>query len=365
MHETVSPCPPSSICRIVFSFFTNDHPEYAIYTAQRGSAFLQINCLFLQKRTYGAFSFLPFQCIMSRMKNNPDIEALRRQLVAALYAWTPSDGTFATVLDGLTLYRHDAPTEAKPCFYEPALTIVAQGAKAVMLGGKRYIYDQAHCLLTSVDLPVASQVFKACGTMPYLALSLRLDMRLVGEMVAQMPALAPTAVADPALNIGKVTAPLLDAAVRLIRLLSTPDDTAVLRPLYEREILYRLASGPQGPRLKRLVSADGRLRRVAKAVTWLKRHYAEPCRVDDLAAQAGMSVSSLHHQFKAVTAQSPVQFQKHLRLQQARRLMLAGCDAATAGFRVGYESPSHFSRDYRRLFGAAPMRDVAALRDPV
>lgn len=297
-----------------------------------------------------------------RSETEAEIEPLRRRLVAAILPFVAADGATVAAIDGITLYRHAGPTEPHPCFYEPALTVVAQGAKAVVLGGHRVVYDQAHCLLTSVDLPVTSRVVRAGPAEPYLAVSLRLDLRLAGEMLAAAPrARASGDAAADGLAVDRVSPGLLEAVVRLVGLLAAPADVAVLRPLYEREILYRLMTGPQGARLARLTAADGRLQRVARAIAWLKRHYAEPCRVEDLAAQVGMSVSALHHQFKAVTAQSPVQFQKQLRLQQARRLMLAGADAASAGFTVGYESPSHFSRDYHRLFGASPIRDVSAL----
>jgi AraC-like DNA-binding protein len=296
------------------------------------------------------------------METKWEIEPLRARLVAAILPFAPTAGAFATAIDGLSLYRRVAPTMLTPCFYEPALTVVAQGAKTVILGRQRFVYDQAHCLLTSVDLPATSQVTLASAAKPYLAVSLRLDLPLAGEMLAATARTTRAGPAGAALTADEISVPLLEAMIRLVGLLASPADVPVLRPLIEREILYRLMTGRQGARLVQLVSADSRLQRVARAIAWLKRHYADPCRVQDLADQVGMSVSALHHQFKVATAQSPVQFQKQLRLQQARRLMLSGADAATAGYEVGYESPSHFSRDYRRLFGAAPMQDVTALR---
>lgn len=292
------------------------------------------------------------------------VETLRHRLAGLIDAHTPDNGAVSTAIAGLRLVCRPEQTEPAPCFYEPALTVVAQGAKTVMLGTARYIYDQSHCLFTAVDVPVCSQVTRACAKVPFLALSLRLDIEMTQALLAEIPPVPSpqTGTDNGAFAIAPVSSRLLDAFVRLVRLLDTPADIDVLAPLICREIHYLLLTGAQGAQLRRLAAADGRLRRIARAVNWLKTHYSEPCRIVHLAGLAGMSVSSLHHHFKAVTGQSPLQFHKQLRLQEARQQIFAGLDVASAGYRVGYESPSQFSRDYRRLFGLPPGRDSVQSR---
>lgn len=286
-----------------------------------------------------------------------DCETLRRTLAATILRHVPTPGRWKTALDGVTLLRRDAPTEPGPCFYEAALTLVAQGVKTISMGARTIVYDQAHALLTAVDVPVLSRVARASRQAPFLAISLRLDMQMAADMLAQTEAPPQDRQSVPALSVEPISMPLLEAMVRLVHLLDTPQDIPVLQPLYAQETLYRLLCSPHREALQRMASADGRLRRVGRAIDWLKRHYAEPCRIEALAQNVGMSVSALHHHFKAATAQSPLQFQKCLRLQHAKRLIATGNDIAEACYAVGYQSPSHFSRDYRRWFGAAPSRD--------
>ena len=256
-----------------------------------------------------------------------------------------------------------APTAPTDILYEPALCVIAQGSKAVMLGGEEYRYDAERFLLVAADIPAMARVVRASASEPYLAMKLLLDPLEVGEVVAQV---GPQELKEPparALDVGELEPTLLDAVTRLVELLPRPQDARALAPLVRREITYRLLMGPQGPRLRQIVSGTGQGQRVTQALRWLKAHYVEPLRVETLARQAGMSPSALHHHFKAVTAMSPLQYHKRLRLQEARRLMLGeALEAAEASFRVGYESPSQFSREYRRLFGAPPRRDVEALR---
>ncbi|MDB5309734.1 MAG: Transcriptional regulator, AraC family [Gemmataceae bacterium] len=281
---------------------------------------------------------------------------------------TGRDGMYPTAVDELTLFRASAPSEPISILYEPSLCIVAQGSKQVILADEVYRYDPAQFLLVSVDLPASGQVVGASPQAPYLGLRVVLDPAVVGELVADTGHLE-TRGTPPgrALSVSPVEPQLLDAVARLLALLDCPRDIAVLAPLVLREITYRLLTGDQGPRLRQIAAGDGQARRVARAIRWLKEHFAEPLRIAALAREVRMSPSALHHHFKCVTAMSPLQYQKRLRLQEARRLMFGeGLDAAEAGFRVGYESPSQFSREYRRLFGAPPRRDVATLQlEPV
>ncbi len=278
-----------------------------------------------------------------------------------------ADGIHATAIPRLFLIRASQPTEPLPTLYEPAVCVVAQGRKQVMLAGEVYFYDAEQYLVVSVDLPVVGQVIGATPADPYLCLRLDLDP---GQLSALMMEAGQKATEEqragrlePGLSVNPIEPRLLDAVVRLMRLLESPQDIAILAPLIEREILYRLLSGEYSERLRQIALADHRLLSVNRAISWLKRNYAEPFRIETIAREARMSASALHHHFKSVTAMSPLQYQKQLRLQEARRLMLGqALDAATAGQYVGYESPSQFSREYRRLFGAPPSRDIARLK---
>ncbi len=275
---------------------------------------------------------------------------------------TGKDGIHPTAIGDLTLFRYSAPTEPVCVLHEPSLCLIAQGSKDVLLAEEVYRYGTAHFLLVSVDLPVAARVIEASPEMPYLGLRIALDSAVVGELVADVLDQREVPPAR-ALVVSPVEPPLLDAVGRLLTLLGCPSDLPALAPLVLREIAYRLLTGEQGPRLRQIATGDGQARRVTRAIRWLKEHFSEPLRIADLAREARMSPSALHQHFKAVTAISPLQYQKRLRLQEARRLMMGkGLDAAEAGFRVGYESPSQFSREYRRLFGAPPRRDVESLQ---
>jgi AraC-like DNA-binding protein len=237
----------------------------------------------------------------------------------------------------------------------------------VLLGEDRYRYDPADYLITTIALPVAGQVIEASAANPYLSLRLELDPILVGSvMVEAGHARVQSHSAVTAIDVSPLDAGLLDAVVRLIRLIDSPSDAHVLAPLIRREIVYRLLMGEQGGRLRHLAVLGGSTHRIAKAVNRLHKEFDQPLRIENMARELGMSVSGFHHHFKAVTAMSPREFQKQLRLQEARRLMLGeGLDAANAGFRVGYGDASHFTRDYKRRFGEPPMRDVARLREAV
>jgi AraC-like DNA-binding protein len=284
-------------------------------------------------------------------------------LAAAVERHTAADGLYDTAVPGLTLFRSSAPSDHDEVVYVPCLCVIAQGAKEVVVGGQAYRYDPAQSLLVSVDLPAATRVVEASPGQPCLAVRLGLDSAGVGELLADGVTAPPLGPPARGLGVTPVEPPLLGAVTRLVALLDAPHDIGVLSPLVLREITYRVLTGPQGARLRQIAAAGAPAHRIARAIGWLKDHFAEPARVEALARRVGLSPSAFHLHFKAVTGLSPLQYQKRLRLQEARRLMLGeGLDAAEAAFRVGYESPSQFGREYRRLFGAPPRRYVASLQ---
>lgn len=295
---------------------------------------------------------------------HPSVEAGRRELARILARSTGGDGLHRTPIPGLTIFRSTAPNAPVCGLYEPVLTVVAQGAKRVRLGEESYVYDRAHYLVVSVDLPVVSQVIQASAKEPCLCFTYALDARRIADVMAEMQAPAPRAAPVlRGLSVSPLPPPLLDAMLRLARLLESPADLPVLAPLIEREVLYRLLTGEQGERVRHIAMTGSQTHQVTRAIAWIRENYTQPLRVEDLAHTVNMSVSSLHHHFKAVTAMSPLQYQKRLRLSEARRLMLSEMrDAASAAHQVGYESPSQFNREYSRQYGAPPMRDVAELR---
>ncbi len=294
-------------------------------------------------------------------------EMRQAELVDVVARFAPADGLHDTAIAPLQLMRASNPTQALPSVYEPGLAVVVQGCKQVMLAGEVFRYDPLHYLVVSVTLPIVAQILEATPEKPYLCVRLAVDPREISAMLLEVK-LDESRAADGerGLHVSRVSAPLLDAVLRLLQLLNTPRDVRVLAPLAIREIYYRVLMGGLGPRLRELVVADSYSQRIACAVDLLKRRYAEAVRIEEVADAVHMSTSSLHHHFKLVTAMSPLQFQKQLRLHQARRLMLTeGIDAAAAGHRVGYESPSQFSREYRRLFGAPPRAEIAQVRSVV
>ena len=286
------------------------------------------------------------------------------RLVAAIERHTPPDGICDTAVPGLLLARQPEPTDPIALVVDPSLCIVAQGAKEVNLAGEAHRYDPAHSLLVSVDLPISARVVEATPARPCLAVRLSFDPSVVGELLADCPDAPPPGPPARGLDVRPVEPQLLDAVGRLVALLDAPRHVAVLAPLVIREVTYRVLTGPQGARLRQIAAAGAPAERIARAVRWLRDHYTDPLRVESLAREARMSLSGFHQHFKAVTGLSPLQYQKQLRLQEARRLMLgSGLDAAEAAFRVGYESPSQFSREYKRLFGAPPVAETARVRD--
>ena len=265
-----------------------------------------------------------------------------------------------TVLDGVSVGIAPGPTELVSGFLTPSLTVVAQGVKRTVLNDRVHDYRAGQYLVVSVDLPVTGHVLRASAEEPFAALSVELDRTQLAALLLEAPAraAAPSTTIPAGLAISEAGADLLDPVVRLLRLTERPADLAVLGPAVRREILWRLLTGEQGALVRQIGLADGSLTRVARATGWIREHYDEPLRVDRLAALAGMSASSLHRHFRAATSMTPLQYQKLIRLQEARALLLATArDVGQVGHLVGYESPSQFSREYRRQFGASPRAD--------
>jgi AraC-like DNA-binding protein len=292
------------------------------------------------------------------------MQAYREELAERIAQAVPEDGGIES-LPGLHLFRSSTPTEPLHVVSTPSFCVIAQGSKEVLLGDSRYRYDPAHYLLATVELPIVCQVFETSVERPYLSLRLDLDPALVGSVMVEAGHLSSRNQGDVrAIDVSPLDADLLDATVRLVRLLGSPAEARVLRPLIMREIVFRLLKGEQGNRLRHLALLGGHTDRIAEAVERLRKDFNQPLRVESLARELGMSVSGFHHHFKAVTAMSPLQFQKQLRLQEARRILLSeSLDAASAGYRVGYDDASQFSREYKRLFGQPPLRDVERLRE--
>jgi AraC-like DNA-binding protein len=297
----------------------------------------------------------------------PDqVRALRTELARRIASFVGSKEKLITDIPSLLLSRRTAPTAPASATYEPSLAVVAQGRKRADLGGTTFIFDESRYLLTSLDLPVICNVIEASEEVPYLCFVLKLDMPVVRELLSRGEIPAPEAPSDsPAMVTGATTAELLDACCRLVDLLNTPQDIPFLSGLIQREIIYRILRGSEGARLRAIATLGDQSHRTAKAIAWVRANYAKPLPVEDLAKIAGMGVSTLHHHFRALTAMSPLQYQKQLRLHAAReRMLMDGLDAASAAFEVGYESASQFNREYSRFFGQPPMRDIRTLRSP-
>jgi AraC-like DNA-binding protein len=290
----------------------------------------------------------------------------RDELVERITRAVHEDGKVEP-LRGLHLHRSSSPKEPVHSVSDPAFCVIAQGSKEVFLGNERYQYDPAHYLLFTAELPVVSQIIEASPERPYLSLRLDLDPILVGSVMVEAGHPSPQNHAEVrAINASALDTGLQDAVVRLVRLLDTPAEAPFLAPLITREIVYRLLMGEQSGRLRHIAVQGGHTHRIARAIERLRKEFDQSLRIDDIAQELGMSVSGFHHHFKAVTAMSPLQFQKRLRLQEARRLMLGeDLDATSAGYRVGYDDASYFNREYKSLFGLPPMRDVERLREAV
>jgi AraC-like DNA-binding protein len=287
------------------------------------------------------------------------------ELARVIERFATSDGDHMTAIPALSLHRRGAATEPMHCIYGLGLALVAQGSKRVALGEEVFDYAPGQSLLTTVDLPVVAHVTRATSTEPYLGIMLRLDARALVTAAAEM------GLPDPgkdssyrAMSLGNLEPCLLGAVTRLVELLGEPELMARIAPLVEQEIIIRLLAGRHGPQLRRLVAGGSPGQQIAKSIQWIKLNFTQPVIADELAASANMSPSTFRHHFRTVAGMSPMQYLKQLRLQEARQLMLnQGVDAGTAGIRVGYESASQFSREYARLFGAPPLRDIRRMRE--
>ncbi|MGY6663412.1 MAG: AraC family transcriptional regulator N-terminal domain-containing protein [Glycocaulis sp.] len=286
----------------------------------------------------------------------------RTELARQMLRFTPEPGVHATPIERLTLIRSDQPTDDLPSIYEASVCLIAQGTKTVSLGGTSLIYDASSYLVVSVDLPLVGRILQASAQDPYLCCKIDINPVVLTELVMHERHPAATGSA-PAFAVHPADEQLSDAACRLVSLLGQPEHAGVLAPLIEKEILYRLLQGPHGPALRRIAQGDSHVGRVGRAAAFIRENYRKPIRVDDVAAAAGMSPSSLHEHFKAITTLTPLEFQKRLRLEAARALMLStDANAADAAFAVGYQSPSQFSREYRRAFNASPRLDADRLK---
>jgi len=302
--------------------------------------------------------------IKTRPLQRDDIELAREDLGRRIARLTEDGEKHDTTIPRLSLFRRNEPTGPISSMYEPSICLVTQGAKRVLLGEDTYVYDARNFLITSVHLPTVVQIIEASPEKPYLGLRLKLDMREVSQLMVDSNLPPPRAQqSGRGMATGEVTLPLLFAFQRLLDLLDDEKDIPILAPLINREIIYRLLVGDQGARLRQIASMGSHGNQIAQAVDLLKGNFTRPLRIDDLAQQVNMSTSTLHHHFRALTAMSPLQYQKWLRLNEARRLMLTeNQDASTAAFQVGYESPSQFSREYGRLFGTPPLRDITHMK---
>jgi AraC-like DNA-binding protein len=277
----------------------------------------------------------------------------------------PNDGVHATAVPRLTLVRMSSPTEPSHHLMQPAVCIIVRGRKQTIVGDRVLTYGAGQHLVVAVDVPIIGQIIEATSDEPYICIRLDIDVSVVSGLLLEMGLNRPENRSEPdcAYCVAETPTPLLDAAARLVALLEQPHDIAMLAPMIEREILYRLLTGKQSARLIEIATGESRLIQVNRAIGWIKKNYTEAFSIDELAVEARMSTSALHLHFKEVTGLSPLQYQKQLRLQEARRLILSqSIDAATASFRVGYGSPSQFSREYNRMFGAPPLKDVQRLR---
>ncbi|GAB6126200.1 AraC family transcriptional regulator [Humidesulfovibrio idahonensis] len=293
-----------------------------------------------------------------------DLGAARQELLRTIVKHAKKGDFSMTAIPGLGLSHREAPTEQTGYIHEPSLCLVVQGAKRLLLGEEVFSYDADHYLIVSVDLPVVGQILDASPEKPFLAMVLKLDPRMISQLLVDGNLPQPrTQQTSRGMAVSRVTLSMLCAFQRLLDLLDQPEDIPILAPLVQREIVYRLLVGEQGPRLRQMGAAGTQSNQLAQAIDWLKKNYTQPLRVDDLAAHASMSTSTFHRHFRELTAMSPLQFQKRLRLHEARRIMFTDhLDATSVAFQVGYESSTQFNREYSRVFGAPPLRDIKSLR---
>jgi AraC-like DNA-binding protein len=284
-----------------------------------------------------------------------------KELADLIARYAGEDGAHETAIPRLTVFRRSTPSDPHHVVHKAAICFIAQGRKQMILGEEVFHYGPSQHLLVSMDLPVIGQVTHASEAEPYLGMKLDLDLDLAAEMILSTP--APTEEMGLGMATTATSPELLDAAIRLLKLHENPEDAAHLAPLIEREIVYRLLKSDQCGCVRRMLQPQSHHRHVGRAITWIKENFTRSFSIEEVASLSGMSPSSLHQHFREATAMSPLQYQKQLRLQEARRLILSRTlDAASAGHTVGYDSPSQFSREYKRLFGAPPQRDIDRLR---
>jgi AraC-like DNA-binding protein len=295
--------------------------------------------------------------------NIAELARQRAELAAIIGRHCPADGAVDTAIPGLKLFR-GSNTDVPTCtIMTSVFAMMVQGAKRITVGDDTYDYDARQYLISSVDLPMFARITRASAAEPYLGLGIAIDPLKINELAAAMPKNRAFEGVDRGIAVGLLSVDIQNTALRLARLLDTPADIPVLAPIIERELLYRLLTGPLGSRLRQAAASGSHSHQIVRAIDWLKTNLDQPLSIERLASLSNMSRSSLHHHFKALTAMTPLQYQKQLRLQEARRLMLVSdTDAASAAHHVGYESPSQFNREYRRMFGAPPGRDVAQFR---
>ncbi|HCM1606917.1 TPA: AraC family transcriptional regulator [Vibrio parahaemolyticus] len=288
-----------------------------------------------------------------------------QKLAKLIDRWTGDANQYDTPISGLRFSRWTTPTPPTSYTHNPSICLIAQGRKRVLLGEESFIYDANHFLISSVDLPIIANIIEASEEQPYLGLIMELDLTEISQLIVDSElAFTQSKEAQKGIAVGELSESLLDAFVRLAELLDEGQNIKILAPIIKREVFYRLLMSEQGTRLHQIVTAGSHSHQIAKAIDWLKNNFVKPLSVGDLASYTGMSKSSFYTHFRSMTSMTPLQFQKKLRLSEARRLMLTeNLDAMAATFKVGYESPSQFSREYSRLFGAPPSKDIKSLRE--
>ncbi|HHF2914238.1 AraC family transcriptional regulator N-terminal domain-containing protein [Vibrio chemaguriensis] len=287
------------------------------------------------------------------------------KLAKHIEKWANGANQYDTEIPGLKFSRWATPTPPTSYTHNPSICLIAQGRKRVLLGEDSFVYDANHFLISSVDLPIIANIIEASEDKPYLGVIMELDLTEISQLIVDSElTFNQSKEAQKGIAVGELSEPLLDAFLRLIELLDEGQSIKILAPIIKREIFYRLLITEQGARLNQIVTAGSHSHQIAKAIDWLKNNFVKPLSVSELAAYSGMSKSAFYTHFRSMTSMTPLQFQKKLRLSEARRLMLTeNLDAMATTFKVGYESPSQFSREYSRLFGAPPSKDIKSLRE--